>query len=165
MNYSDTNSIINKGFVGFKTISFLWQNMTVIHDLPGVYLVIREVNTSPVFLHPGVGGFFKGKDPNISEEELMQNWVEGSKVIYIGKAGTLTGNATLRSRLRQYLKFGQGKNIGHFGGRLIWQLADHSDLKICWMPTPSDDPRTVEKQLISNFISQYGKRPFANLTG
>lgn len=38
-------------------------------------------------------------------------------MVYIGKAGT-----TLRKRLNQYLKFGNRQNIGHWGGRYIWQI-------------------------------------------
>jgi hypothetical protein len=52
---------------------------------------------------------------------------------------------TLRSRLKQYLKFGQGKNIGHYGGRLIWQLEHHSELVLCWLPMNEDEPRELEK--------------------
>lgn len=71
----------------------------------------------PEFLSHGTGGFFKGKDPNVSITELETNWVENTCVVYIGKAGT-----TLQKRLNQYLKFGNGQNIGHWGGRYIWQI-------------------------------------------
>ena len=111
----------------------------------------------------GTGGFFKGKNPNVSFETLKKNWVDNAKVMYIGKAGSNNGNATLHSRLNQYLKFGQGKNIGHWGGRLIWQFKNSSDLIVCCKKLPAEEPREVEGALIQSFIKQFGKRPFANL--
>ncbi len=63
------------------------------------------------------------------------------------------------------LRFGQTKNVGHWGGRYIWQIKKHSDLIFCWKPTPKDDPREIEKQLLSQYIKNFGGRPFANLTG
>jgi hypothetical protein len=96
---------------------------------------------------------------------LEQNWVKKSKCVYIGKAGSLNGNATLRKRLKQYLRFGQGFNVGHYGGRLIWQLKNHSELTFCWMPLNEIEPRDLEKKILTEFIRQYGQRPFANLTG
>jgi hypothetical protein len=96
-------------------------------------------------------------------DELKSNWVENSLVVYIGKAGSETSKATLNSRLKQYFGFGQGKNIGHWGGRLIWQLKNSADLIVCWKPLPTDDPRTFENQLIKKFVSEFSKRPFANL--
>ena len=89
----------------------------------------------PEFLSRGTGGFFKGKDPNVSITELGTNWVKNTCVVYIGKAGT-----TLRKRLNQYLKFGNGQNIGHWGGRYIWQIKNSGNLLLCWKPTPDEDP-------------------------
>jgi hypothetical protein len=111
----------------------------------------------------GTGGHFKGKDPNVPLYELKDNWVDNAIVVYIGKAGNEVSSATLQSRLRQYFWFGQGKNIGHWGGRLIWQLKNSTDLVVCWKALPNSDPRTVEADLIRQFITKYSKRPFANL--
>ena len=99
----------------------------------------------------------------MSIEILQQNWVNQSNILYIGKAGSLTGSATLYSRLKQYFDFGNGKSVGHYGGRYIWQIKKPYQLKVCWLPTPNHDPREVEKQLIKQFITQFGQRPFANL--
>ena len=65
------------------------------------------------------GEFFKGKNPNVVLDELKKNWIDDTLVVYIGKAGGGNSKATLKSRLRQYFGFGQGKSIGHWGGRLI----------------------------------------------
>jgi len=85
--------------------------------------------------------------------------------LYIGKAGGSGSSATLRNRLTAYIRFGAGRPVGHWGGRLIWQLRDASDLQICWKSTGDHQPREVEKQLIHAFITAHGTRPFANLAG
>ena len=58
--------------------------------------------------------------------------------------------------------FGAGKTVGHWGGRLIWQLADADQLIVAWKETPGRVPRQVEAELIRLFRQQYGKPPFAN---
>lgn len=65
-------------------------------------------------------------------------------------------------RFKQYADFGAGKPVGHWGGRLIWQIADHADLLVAWKETPDDIPEIVERNLIEQFRSIYGKPPFAN---
>ena len=45
------------------------------------------------FIKSGVGGFFKGRNPNVSFEELKSNYLASSQVVYIGKAGSILGNA------------------------------------------------------------------------
>ena len=165
MKYNSLNEIEKAGFTGFKTINQLMIDNSSIPDKIGIYLVLYIGDNTPNFSVPGSGGFFKRKDPNVPIETLQSNWVNKTLVLYIGKAGTSTGNATLLSRLKQYLKFGQGKNIGHYGGRYIWQVKDHQNLLICWKTTPNEDPRMIEKELIQDFVNQYHKRPFANLMG
>jgi hypothetical protein len=63
---------------------------------------------------------------------------------------------------RQFAAFGAGKPIGHWGGRLIWQLADSDKLLVAWKETPGEVPRNVETDLITEFRNHYGKPPFAN---
>ena len=53
----------------------------------------------PNFLPVGTGGLFKGEDPNVSIAELQNNWVEGTPVVYIGKA------TSIKKRLSQYSAF------------------------------------------------------------
>jgi len=156
MTFNDINELKNTGFTGFKKISELFLDSSILPDTNGVYLVLNIDNKPTEFLTVGSGGHFKGKDPNFSLEKLETNWVDNTKVVYIGKA------TSLRSRLRQYLGFGQGKNIGHYGGRLIWQLKDSKDLVVCWKSLTTD-PREYEAELIRQFVSVYGCRPYANL--
>lgn len=160
---SDVVSTLKKlGFKGFLSIEAVNEDLKVIPKTIGVYIIYSE-STTPHFEVVGTGGFFKQKNPNVSMEDLIQNWVVQSTVLYIGKAGSLSGSATLYKRLKQYFDFGHGKAVGHYGGRYIWQINNPYKLKVCWLPTPNQEPREIEKELIQQFIAQFGKRPFANL--
>ena len=163
MDFKDIEQIKKAGFLGFKTMKELFAYSSSIPKIMGVYLILNQTKKIE-FLTVGTGGHFKGKNPNVSLSGLKEHWVDDTIVVYIGKAGKAGSKATLRSRLQQYFGFGQGKNIGHYGGRLIWQLGNSNDLVVCWKPLPDDDPRTVEAELIRQFVEQYSKRPFANLT-
>lgn len=163
MDFNNIDDIKKAGFTGFKKMSELFIDSSSIPKIKGVYLVLNPNFKKAEYLQIGTGGHFKGKNPNVTLDELKSNWVDNSLVVYIGKAGSETSNATLHSRLKQYFGFGQGKNIGHWGGRLIWQLKNSADLIVCWKSLPNDDPRTFENQLIRKFVSEFSKRPFANL--
>lgn len=158
MTFNDIEEFKKAGFTGFKKMSELFLDSSMLPDNGGVYLVLNANNKPCEFLTVGTGGHYKGKDPNVSLAELKKNWVENTKVVYIGKA------TSLKSRLRQYFRFGQGKNVGHYGGRLIWQLRYSKYLVVCWKPL-SSDPRAFEAELIQEFTSIYGCLPFANLQG
>ena len=163
MDFNNIDDIKKAGFTGFKKMSELFIDSSSIPKIKGVYLVLNPNFKKAEYLQIGTGGHFKGKNPNITLDELKSNWVDNSLVVYIGKAGSETSNATLHSRLKQYFGFGQGKNIGHWGGRLIWQLKNSADLVVCWKALPTADPRTVEADLIQDFVSKFSNRPFANL--
>ncbi len=145
------------GFSGFISIRELRASKLL--DVPnkmGVYLVLRLAAEAPVFLDRSPAGHFKGEEPVVPVEELQRNWVSGTPLMYVGKAGGPAEDATLQSRLGQYLAFGVG--------RLIWQLADAEDLVVCWKSTPTEVPREVEQRLVEKFkASHSGRRPFANL--
>ena len=120
-------------------------------------------NSKPCYLGKGSGGFFRGKDPNVDIAFLDKKWVDYTIVIYIGKAGGKDEKTTLRTRLKKYIEFGQGKNVSHHGGRYVWQLANAQDLVVCWKRLYDEEPRGVEKSLIAVFEGVYSKIPFANL--
>jgi hypothetical protein len=162
IDFKDIEQIKKSGFTGFKTMKELFADSSAIPKIKGIYLVLNPTKKGD-FLTVGTGGHFKGKNPNVSISELKANWVDDTIVVYIGKAGKDGSSATLQSRLKQYFGFGQGKNVGHWGGRLIWQLKNSSDLVVCWKALPSNDPRTIESELIQQFVSKFSKRPFANL--
>lgn len=117
MKFNTIDDLKASGFEGFIPVAQLQTDSTAIPRTAGVYMVVYTGENIPEFLPCGTGGFFKGKDPNVSITELETNWVKNTCVVYIGKAGT-----TLRKRLNQYLKFGNRQNIGHWGGRYIWQI-------------------------------------------
>lgn len=157
LSYNDIEEIKQAGFIGFKTVAEMKSGGC--RNLPlagGVYMIIRPIKKEPYFLQTGSGGHFKGKDPNVSIEELRANWVDDTSVLYIGKA------TSLKKRLSQYMSFGRGSNVGHWGGRLIWQLADVDEMLVCWKET-SEVPRKVEEGMIADFKLKYGQWPFANL--
>ena len=147
MKFNTIDDLKAAGFEGFIPVAQLQADSTAIPRTAGVYMVVYTGENIPEFLSRGTGGFFKGKDPNVSITELETNWVENTCVVYIGKAGKLKNcKATIQSRLKQYLDFGSG------------------NLLLCWKPTPDEDPETVETALIARFKEQHGgHRPFANL--
>jgi hypothetical protein len=70
--------------------------------------------------------------------------------------------ARLRTRLRQYRDHGQGKPVGHWGGRYIWQLGGSGELRVAWKVT-GEHPRLLEQEMLTTFLERYGQLPFANL--
>lgn len=116
------------------------------------------------FLGTSPGGWFKGRDPSVPINKLMKKWIEDANVLYIGKADAgRTGTRGISVRLDEYLRFGQGEPIGHWGGRYIWQLSASDQLFVCWKACshPSDE----ETRLLNLFRKEYGVLPFANLKG
>lgn len=163
MNFNRIEDIQQAGFSGFVAISALQTSECCeIPRLPGVYMVVRPNPVNPDFLGESTGGHFKGKNPAVAVALLKGKWVEDALVLYVGKAGGPGAIATLNSRIRLYMQFGQGKPVGHWGGRYIWQLRHSGNLLVCWK-TSDAAPRTVENGLIQEFERAYGKLPFANL--
>ena len=113
MKFNTIDDLKAAGFEGFIPVAQLQADSTAIPRTAGVYMVVYTGENIPEFLSRGTGGFFKGKDPNVSITELETNWVENTCVVYIGKAGKLKNcKATIQSRLKQYLDFGAGKKSG-----------------------------------------------------
>lgn len=143
------------GFTGWVT----FDRLTRTDPCPvvgGVYVVVRADETQPSFLTQSCGGWFKDRDPTVGLEDLQANWILDAEIVYIGKANNI------RRRLREFAKFGAGHKIGHWGGRLIWQLEESSRLLVAWKPTPDIDPLGYEARMIAEFRAAYGKPPFAN---
>jgi hypothetical protein len=132
---------------------------TIPTEAAGVYVVVRDQATAPTWLVPSpVGETWRG-DPTVAVDVLEANWVVGASVVYIGKAK----QRQLRTRLRAYLRFGQGRGGRHWGGRLIWQLEDAWQLRLAWRIEPVRDALDVERELLAAFRVAYGHRPpFAN---
>ena len=154
------------GFMGFVPVGELMT--TDCKDVPvakGVYVVLWTKGATPKFVALGTGGHFKGKNPNVSISELHAHWIPDTQIVYIGKAGgSKSPRRTLQKRLSEYMRFGQGEAVGHWGGRYIWQIADAQDLIVCWKPLNIEEPATVETKMIDEFKEEHnGQRPFANL--
>lgn len=153
-----------KDFDGFVTVADLRRgDRNSIPAMPGIYLVLRDCTSHPEFLDVWTGGHFKGKDPNVPISRLKDEWVEGAVTVYIGQSGSKS-KGTLKRRIGELIRFGQGSGIGHRGGRLIWQLRGSDGLLVCWKEIADSDPKEFEKELIEAFKSTNGgRRPFANL--
>ena len=148
------SDLLTAGFEGFAPFASL--DLAVVPATGGVYVLLREDDRPPTCLASSPVGWFKGRNPSLTPADLVDRWVPGAYVVYIGKAGT-----SLRQRLMVYRRHGQGAPVGHWGGRLVWQL-DTPKYLVAWKVT-EDEPREVESRLIAAFVAEYGRRPFANL--
>jgi hypothetical protein len=127
-----------RGFAGFRPFSDLMRaGFDDIPPRPGVYVVVRAEQASPVFLATSVGGHFKGMDPTVDIRTLEASWLDECACLYIGKG------EDLRRRIREYARYGSGKPIGHRGGRYIWQLEGSSDLLVAWLETSQESAREI----------------------
>ena len=158
----DKQGLTAGGFTGFR--SFAELALSEIPQDPGIYAVLIPEGFVPRFLVTSVGGHFKGKDPSLPESALSAEWVSGAEVLYIGKAGAgKTAKRGLRKRIQEYADFGRGVPVGHWGGRLLWQLADSQALVIAWKVLPSELVDASEAQYHADFRALHGRLPFANM--
>ena len=128
---------------------------------PGIYLIVRIVDSRPRFLPESTGGWFKGKDPSYARGVVQASWVEGAHVMYVGMT---KGRKGLKGRLCQLVDFGFGKPVGHRGGRLFWHLGDSAELQVRWRTCPAAEADQAQTDVIASFKAVYaGKRPFANM--
>lgn len=133
----------------------------VVPLVAGVYIVMRNATGKPVFLPKSEAGWFKGQDPSYPTDVVEENWVEGARVVYVGKAA---GRQGLRQRLRQLVDFGYGEPVGHRGGRLLWHLSDWRGLAVHWRVCADHHADSSESRLIEQFRATHGKTPFANVS-
>lgn len=146
----DRAGLEEAGFAGF--VAFAELNTASVPRSPGIYLVLRTASTPPHLLE--VTRARAGAAYPL--EDLSARWIEGTPVVYIGKAEAKAGG--LRKRLGQFAR----KGASHQGGRSIWQLADQDELLVCWATTPDESAEAVEIHYRAVFAERYGRWPFAN---
>lgn len=152
-------------FKGFITIGELKKSYKAIPKEKGVYVVLREKDDRPEIYGKRPFDSQEKKYPSYTKQELEDKWVEGTHIVYIGKAGSSCQKTELHKRISTYIRFGKGKKAPHGGGRSIWQLADADDLVVCWKTLTEEEPCCVEFKMIVDFYNQHNnKLPFANRT-
>ena len=151
----DREDLEAAGFAGFVAVKSLEKGCLKVPDSPGVYVVLRFGDAEVAFLEQSVGGAFKGRNPTLPIERLTTEWVRETPAVYVGSAGNL------RRRIDELVRFGRGEPIGHWGGRVLWQIADHDELVVAWQI--AEDPVGREAALLTAFREQHGRLPFANL--
>ena len=152
----DRAGLAKIGFTGF--VRFTELSRLALPDAPGVYVVVRDADEPPEFGKLSLAGWFKGRDPTVAALVLALKWVDGARVLYIGKADSLT------DRLCAYASIGRGNRAAHWGGRYVWQLADHDRLSVGWLELPAGtDAFETERDLLDAFKAAHGRLPFANL--
>lgn len=154
----DRDWLIERDFRDFVSISELRESrLQHVPDRPGVYAVLRESTSRPEFLARSPAGHFKGKDPTVSRTEVEARWNERSRILYLG--ATIR---TLKTRLCELLDFGSGQAVGHWGGRIMWQVAGSEELLVGWN-TATRDPHGIKAELLLEHEQEAQRMPFANL--
>lgn len=153
----DIADLRRRGFVGFLPVAQLDDKPVQVPGPRGVYAVIRAATDAPRFLERSGAGWWKGKDPTVSAERLLAEWVTGVQTLYLGDA------ASLHERVGELVKFSRarGEPVRHWGGRLLWQLESCQALLVAWKVESYSG--ALEFDLLEEFIEAYGRLPFANL--
>ena len=153
------------GFGGFITIGQLHSESCL--DVPnerGVYVVLARDDASHQLRAKSSAPPWRGKEPAVPVEELAVRWVPKARVLYVGRARGPGVRSRLRQRIKRYLRYGHGKVVAHWGGRLIWQLGEASRLVVAWrVCADAEDPAVLEAGMLEMFEQHYGAPPFANL--
>jgi hypothetical protein len=150
------------GFTGFATAAdLIGSRCAEVPVARGVYLVIRDGEAPPRFLPKSGAGHYRNQDPTVPVADLEAKWVPGAMVLYVGEAGGTGVRGQLQQRIKRHLRFAQGARIGAWGGRYLWQLADHRGLRFAWKVC--EDPVAEKAHRLSVFERHTGALPFANL--
>lgn len=147
----------SSGFSGFVSVSSLQGALDQVPLGPGVYAVVREATTPARFLAKSPGGWFKGKDPSAPAEQLQKRWNDETPIVYFGKADSL------RPRIRALVRFAAGEPVGTGAAATSGRSRVGKSFLVAWRET--EQPRELERDLLSDFAAHFGTLPFANLVG
>ncbi len=152
-----------QGFEGFLLVGQLRHDRCEeLPNLPGVYALLRETLEKPEFMARSNAAEYRGENPTRPIDELTERWVPGAQVLFFGRACGPGVRSLIKQRVKRYMRFGQGRVVGHWDGRFAWQLRDHSSLRIAWKTMENGDPAIYEVDLLRRFSQHYGTPPFAN---
>jgi hypothetical protein len=143
------------GFGDFENLRALKRGCSHLPASPGVYVVVADPSAVHGFLGRSVGGRFKGQDGTVTIDSLVRKWCDDADILYIGRA------KNIRRRLDQFARYARGEPVGHRGGRYLWQLSEHDQLRVGWRLEA--DPVQAERELLDEFEAEFGRLPFANL--
>jgi len=152
-----------QGFEGFVTFSALRADGAAsVPVAPGVWVVVHEPVALPHFLPRSTAPAWRGQEPTLPPDALAARWVPHACVLYVGVAPGAGVRHLLRQQVKRFLRFGDGRNVAHWGGRAIWQLAGAGSLRVAWRVAPPDGVRAAAAGLLRAFEEHHGMRPFAN---
>ena len=147
------------GFVPFRT----WTKRLVLdvdgRDSEGVYVIARESVELPAFIEER---HHKPRPIVRTAQEAAARWVDGEQVLYFGKAPLRKRPKGLANRLAEYHAHGFGSGAQHYGGKLIWQLANTDELIVGWKGLGAGESAAIESGLIKGFALLHGVQPYAN---
>ncbi len=154
------------GFTGFRTVASLREESAAsVPATAGVWVVIRDAASVPHFLPRSTGAEWRGMDPTETPDALAARWVPRACVMYVAEATGPGVRALLQQRIKRFLRFGAGRNVAHWSGRYVWQLAGASALRLAWWPMRPAEARTTAKRLLDAFVARHGMPPFAQDAG
>ena len=154
-----------QGFEGFLLVGQLRHDRCeALPNLPGIYAVVRETIEKPEFMTRSNAAEYRGESPTRPIDELIECWVPRAQILFYGRAFGPGVRSLIKQRVKRYMRFGQGRVVGHWDGRFVWQLRDHSSLRIAWKVIESGDLQAAEDELQLRFSAHYGEPPFANMT-
>ena len=155
------------GFEGFASVGQLRDEAAAsVPVAPGAWIVVRESAAAlPRFLPRSTASEWRGQDPTMSADALGVRWVPHACVLYVGVAPGTGVRHLLQQRVKRFLRFGDGRNVAHWSGRHVWQLASAASLRIAWKVTTPEGARGAADELLQVFQEHHGAQPFANEAG
>jgi len=160
------DTLEREGFGGFLTIGQLYRSDCLeVPDEPGVYVVLARGEAPHGFRSRSTAPPWRGQDPTLSAEGLAARWIQDAELLYVGRAPGPGVRNRLRQRIKRFLRFGHGRVVAHWSGRVIWQLEESSRLEVAWRTCgDAEEAARLEAEVLSRFERQHGAAPYANLT-